>query len=605
MPPDGEPLPVPSVSPTDQLGLDLQMSSADLEDLSDELPPLVLVEERPVEPVHLGDESDSNNGGFLGVIPPGQPGSELPGTQPPVPDGLGLRPPGQGVMPPGQPGSDLPGTQPPVPEGLGLPPADQNIFPPGQPGAEPSGTEPPSLEGLIPPPSSQGVIPPGQPGADLSGTPPPPPEGLNPQTTDQSVMPIGQPGGPGGNGTPRPPVIGDLGEPLPDVIARPPIDAELVEPPPPPEGLEVPPIEDQSVIGEGQPGGPAPTDEATAPPVFGDRGEPLPDFITVPLADAELGEAPPIPEDLDVPPIEDQSVVGDGQPTGQGDTAPTSPTTLPDSPAVATPVSEPSSTPVTQPTTPVTVPVTTPVSEAVTQPTSTSTSTPVTPAIVTPSTPVTTPLTVPATTPVTTPTTPINTPVTTPTSGPIATPSTDPDRVPRPPEVGPNLPLPRPVNTNPVPPTIPETTPNSERPTVPTELTRFDDVRTSALLPDAIEAAYINRSGDYSPDDSDPANNPIEVPDLPWDLPTIPELKIPDLGAPLDSPADAPADSLHGDPVAELEWAQVQSENGYCVPVSVGMIVSELTGTKHGEVELVQKALDLGVLTASPATGSA
>ena len=102
------------------------MPSPDLDDLSDQPPPLVLVEEPAIEPVLLGDDTDANDGGFLSMVPPGQPGRRLPGTQPPLPDGLGL------------------------------PPADQSIFPPGQPGAGSCRNRAPPLQGLIQPPSGRG-----------------------------------------------------------------------------------------------------------------------------------------------------------------------------------------------------------------------------------------------------------------------------------------------------------------------------------------------------------------------------------------------------------------------------------------------------------------
>jgi hypothetical protein len=115
-------------------------------------------------------------------------------------------------------------------------------------------------------------------------------------------------------------------------------------------------------------------------------------------------------------------------------------------------------------------------------------------------------------------------------------------------------------------------------------------------LSDTGDPAFVPSRQDYSPDDRHALDNPVETPDLPWAVPEIPQFGMPDLRAPLD----APADPLHGDPVAELEWAQVQSENGYCVPVSVAMVVSELTGTLHGELELVNRALELGVLYGEP-----
>ena len=64
--------------------------------------------------------------------------------------------------------------------------------------------------------------------------------------------------------------------------------------------------------------------------------------------------------------------------------------------------------------------------------------------------------------------------------------------MPRPPEVGPNLPLPKPVNTNPVAPTTPDTAPNIERPIVPPGPSPFRQ--------------------DFSPDDRDALNRDAERP---------------------------------------------------------------------------------------------
>ncbi len=87
---------------------------------------------------------------------------------------------------------------------------------------------------------------------------------------------------------------------------------------------------------------------------------------------------------------------------------------------------------------------------------------------------------------------------------------------------------------------------------------------------------------------------------------------------PFEPPADAPltdptpnepavepangqdVDAIHGDPVADLQWAQIQSENGFCVPASVGMIVSEFTGLVQTEAEMVGTAIDLNLLYGSP-----
>lgn len=62
----------------------------------------------------------------------------------------------------------------------------------------------------------------------------------------------------------------------------------------------------------------------------------------------------------------------------------------------------------------------------------------------------------------------------------------------------------------------------------------------------------------------------------------------------------APADDIHGDADREAIYWEEQSENGFCVPVSVGMIVEEVTGRDVPEAELVQTALDAGLLVGEP-----
>jgi hypothetical protein len=95
-----------------------------------------------------------------------------------------------------------------------------------------------------------------------------------------------------------------------------------------------------------------------------------------------------------------------------------------------------------------------------------------------------------------------------------------------------------------------------------------------------------------------PASRPTTADDVP---------PVPLVEAPLPVPAEATAeeivveaDAVHGDPVADLQWAQIQSENGFCVPASVGMIVSEFTGIVQTESEMVGTAIDLNLLYGSP-----
>lgn len=61
---------------------------------------------------------------------------------------------------------------------------------------------------------------------------------------------------------------------------------------------------------------------------------------------------------------------------------------------------------------------------------------------------------------------------------------------------------------------------------------------------------------------------------------------------------DAQDDDLHGE--LELEWAQAQSENGFCVPTSVAMVVSEMTGSEVSEDAAVDAATDLDLLYGEP-----
>lgn len=65
-------------------------------------------------------------------------------------------------------------------------------------------------------------------------------------------------------------------------------------------------------------------------------------------------------------------------------------------------------------------------------------------------------------------------------------------------------------------------------------------------------------------------------------------------------PRDGASETVHGDPEADAKWAIIQSENGFCVPVSVGMIVSELTRTSVSETEVVETAIDMNLLYGEP-----
>ncbi len=85
---------------------------------------------------------------------------------------------------------------------------------------------------------------------------------------------------------------------------------------------------------------------------------------------------------------------------------------------------------------------------------------------------------------------------------------------------------------------------------------------------------------------ADPAAPGADLPPLPSDLVTFdPEAAPPD------------TDWLHGEPWTDLQWAQTQTQDGFCVPVSVAMLVSEASGVVHTEAEVVETAVTLGLLT--------
>lgn len=79
----------------------------------------------------------------------------------------------------------------------------------------------------------------------------------------------------------------------------------------------------------------------------------------------------------------------------------------------------------------------------------------------------------------------------------------------------------------------------------------------------------------------DPGGIVIELPDDPGTLPVD----------------EGPQVTVHGEPWNDIAWAQAQTEDGFCVPVSVAMIASEMTGETHSEAETVQAAIELGLLT--------
>jgi hypothetical protein len=56
-------------------------------------------------------------------------------------------------------------------------------------------------------------------------------------------------------------------------------------------------------------------------------------------------------------------------------------------------------------------------------------------------------------------------------------------------------------------------------------------------------------------------------------------------------------DVVHGTPAEDLQWAQIQTENGFCVPTSIAMVASEFAGHEIGAQSAVTEAEQLGYLT--------
>lgn len=83
-------------------------------------------------------------------------------------------------------------------------------------------------------------------------------------------------------------------------------------------------------------------------------------------------------------------------------------------------------------------------------------------------------------------------------------------------------------------------------------------------------------------DPSDPVNSPL-LDDDPSN----------DDGA---APADDPDDAVHGDAEYEAQFYRTQTQNGFCVPVSVGMVMYEMTGVEPSEADLVDRSQDLNLM---------
>lgn len=66
------------------------------------------------------------------------------------------------------------------------------------------------------------------------------------------------------------------------------------------------------------------------------------------------------------------------------------------------------------------------------------------------------------------------------------------------------------------------------------------------------------------------------------------------------SPTNTSAPSQHGEPLNDLQWSIHQSENGFCMPASVAMIASEMTGHPVTEASAVASGIGLNLLDGEP-----
>ncbi len=486
----------------------------------------------------------------LGETLPPVDGDAASGAETQLIDPVILAPTGdQSVIPPGQPGGE-----PLPPQVILAPTGDQSVIPPGQPGGEPL---PP--QDILAPTGDQSVIPPGQPGGE-----PLPPQDILAPTGDQSVIPPGQPGG-----EPLPPQdilapTGDqsviqVGMPAEILESGPPITLEETNSPPdvmppdqlPPEGVQ------------------PPYDLVPPPPDGADTTMPQP-------VGSETPPAPPVPDDD--PQIDSSSPIE----TGPVDMA------QPESSApvvVATPENMPTDF---GPSDILAMP------ESLTIPGLGPSDAPAPPSL---------------------PIAPRTHEATAPAERPAPVDDLTPPDVPVQPNIPDVLIPPGPgvhsrQDYSPDDRDVLRTTGQPFEPGGTHQDYSPDDRDVLRTTGQPFEPGGTHQ--DYSPDDRDVLRNQAnsDVPQLPVDGPTtFPDLSVPlsdpSLGlSPLDIPAiDGPThvDSpLHGDPGDELRWAQVQSENGYCVPVSVAMVVSEITGVIHNEHELVDRSIEMGILYGEP-----
>lgn len=68
---------------------------------------------------------------------------------------------------------------------------------------------------------------------------------------------------------------------------------------------------------------------------------------------------------------------------------------------------------------------------------------------------------------------------------------------------------------------------------------------------------------------------------------------------PSDTPDPSSEDSIHGDPMAEIEYHQAQQGIVDCVPTSIAMVLSEMTGETVPASTVVAAAHEMGVMTES------
>jgi hypothetical protein len=101
---------------------------------------------------------------------------------------------------------------------------------------------------------------------------------------------------------------------------------------------------------------------------------------------------------------------------------------------------------------------------------------------------------------------------------------------------------------------------------------------------------------DGEPQSSATTTVDADAPDAPfiYDETDIDEV---DGETPVDDPsAPVDNDAIHGDPMAEIPYHQAQVSDNDCLPTSVSMIVSEITGTELPQGDVVALANELGLL---------